>query len=163
MQAVDRVPRGTGAPAAAVVPGVAHRLGGLSALLWVGLAAGAVWPVWPYLLRGWLSPGADPAPGVVFLGALAWALYLWRSAKSPVAPAPGWPLPLLLALYAAGYHSLPPLARTMLGLAAFGAAVQALPGLGWRHRSGLVALFVLVFNLLVDVLYAVIDPRVRYE
>jgi oligopeptide transport system permease protein len=27
----------------------------------------------------------------------------------------------------------------------------------------LVALFVLVFNLLVDVLYAVIDPRVRYE
>jgi oligopeptide transport system permease protein len=27
----------------------------------------------------------------------------------------------------------------------------------------MVAVFIMVFNLLVDILYALIDPRVRYE
>src|SRR3712207_8698577 len=69
------------------------------------------------------------------------------SAESPEDGARGWPFPLLLALYAAGYHSLPPLARTMLGLAAFGAAVQARSE---EHTSELQSRQYLVCRLLLE-------------
>ena len=38
-----------------------------------------------------------------------------------------------------------------------------LPTTASRARSGPVAVFVVVFNLIVDLLYAVLDPRVRYD
>jgi exosortase/archaeosortase family protein len=124
---------------------------------WVLPVAVAIWPVWGYLARSYLAPGAEWSGALLLLGTLGWTGWRCRQvagaglsgrclsegqAGKPAPPA--WlTAALLLGGYAAGYGALPALARAMVGLAAVGAALLALPGLGWRRHSGLVPLLVL--------------------
>ena len=106
------------------------------------LSAAAIWPVWLYLFRSWAGPGSDgTGPGLLILS-LAWAA--WISLKDPAPPhGSRFGTAIILAVYAGAYGWLPPLARAMIGLAALGASVVEMPGVGWRHRSGLAILFIL--------------------
>ncbi|MFN3650695.1 MAG: archaeosortase/exosortase family protein [Armatimonadota bacterium] len=109
-------------------------------LLPLVLTAAAVWPVWPYLLRAYTAPGADPAPALLLGAVLAWSLHRAVRGAAGTSPLVTW---IALGIYALGYPFLPPLARALLGLGALGAALVSLPGCGWRTQSGIAALALL--------------------
>ncbi len=133
---------------AAPMPALRARLAVVPLAGWVALA---LWPVWAYLHRAYTSPGADPSPALVLLGAVGWAAWVARStAREEKEGAPAhavgseWARTLLvLALYAAAYPWAPPLARALLGLAALGLSLRALPGVPASGGWGLAALVVL--------------------
>lgn len=108
------------------------------------LIAAAIWPVWSYLARAFTAPGSDPTGACLLLGALAWAAWLHCRASAPEPRGASQAALLVLVAYAFAYGALPALARALLGLTAFGLAILGLPGVGWRDRSGLLALILLV-------------------
>lgn len=126
-----------------LVPRVSIAPGAARSTVPLVLVAVALWPVWRYLALAHLGPGGDPTGLYLLLGTVIAAIVLQRrTSQSP--PAEGSPgVPVLLLAYALGYGFLPPLARAVLGLSVFGAALLGLPGVGWRERSGLLALILL--------------------